>query len=67
MATIDRNLALLADTSNGDVLQHISMTLAVRTGMLHADGAKTGCLASQIISMALNAFAEAPAKLPPRR
>ena len=66
LATIDRILALLADTSNGDVLQAISMTLAVRTGMVRADSAATGRLASQIFSIALSAFAVAPAKLPKR-
>ena len=60
LATIDRDLALFEDTSNGDVLQAVSMVLAVRSGMVHADIDTTGRLASQLLSTALNAVAEAP-------
>ncbi len=64
LATIDRDLALFEDTSNGDVLQAVSMVLAVRAGMVHADNDTTGRLASQLLSTALNAVAEAPRQAP---
>ena len=64
LSTIDRDLALFADTSNGDVLQAVAMVLAVRSGMVHADIDTTGRLASQPLSTALNAVAEAPRQEP---
>ena len=64
LATIDRDLALFADTSNGDVLQAVLRVLAVRTGMVHANSDTTGRLASQLLSTALNAVAEAPRQVP---
>ena len=62
MATIDRDLALFADTSNGDVLQ-AGMVFAVRAGMVHADNDTTDRLALELLS-ALNAVAEAPRQVP---
>jgi len=64
LATIDRDLALFADTSNGDVLQAVSMVFAVRAGMIHADSDTTGRLATQLLSIALDAVAEAPRQVP---
>ena len=60
LATIDRDLALFANTNNGDALQAVLRVLAVRTGMVPADSDTTGRLASQLLSTALNAVAEAP-------
>jgi len=36
LATLDRELRVLGDTANGDVMQALAMALAVRTAMLHA-------------------------------
>ena len=64
LATNDRDLALFADTSNGDVLQAVAMVLAVRAGMVHADNVTTDRLASELLLSALNAVAEAPRQVP---
>lgn len=36
LATLDRELGVLGNTANGDVMQALAMALAVRTAMLHA-------------------------------
>ncbi len=64
LTTLDRDLALFTDTSNGDVLQAISMVLAIRAGMVHADGDTTSHLALQLLSTALGAVADAPRQVP---
>ncbi len=64
LTTLDRDLALLTDTSNGDVLQAVSMVLAIRAGMVHAYGDTTSHLASQLLSTALGAVADAPRQMP---
>ena len=40
------------------------MVLAVRAGMVHADNDTTDRLASELLSSALNAVAEAPRQVP---
>ena len=64
LTTLDRDLALFTDTSNGDVLQAVSMVLAIRAGMVHADGDTTSHLASQLLSTALGAVADAHRQVP---
>ena len=64
LATIDRDLTLFVNTSNGDVMQAVSMVLAVRAGMVHADSNMTHQLASELLTTALNAVAEAPRQVP---
>lgn len=61
LATINRGLALFAGTSNGDVLQAVSMVLA---GMVHAVSNATGRLLLQLLSTALDAFVEAHCQVP---
>lgn len=36
LATLDRELRVLGNSANGDVLQALAMAIAVRTAMLHA-------------------------------
>lgn len=36
LGTLDRELQVLGNTANGDVMQTLAMALAVRTAMLHA-------------------------------
>lgn len=36
LGTLDRELRVLGNTANGDVMQALAMALAVRTAMLHA-------------------------------
>jgi hypothetical protein len=64
LASIDRDLALFVDTSNGDVLQAVSMVLAVRAGMVHADTNTTHRLALELLTTALSAVASAPRQVP---
>ena len=64
LTTLDRDLALFTGTSNGDVLQAVSMVLAIRAGMVHADRDTTSHLASQLLSTALGAVADAPRQVP---
>ena len=64
LTTLDRDLALFTGTSNGDVLQAVSMVLAIRAGMVHADVDTTSHLASQLLSTALGAVADAPRQVP---
>ena len=64
LLTIDRDLALFSGTSNGDVLQAVSMVLAIRAGMVHAENDTTRRLATQLLATASNAVAEAPRQVP---
>ena len=64
LTTLDRDLALFTDTSNGDVLQAVSMVLAIRARMVHADGDTTSHLALQLLSTALGAVADAHRQVP---
>ena len=64
LTTLDRDLALFNGTSNGDVLQAVSMVLAIRARMVHAYGDTTSHLASQLLSTALGAVADAPRQVP---
>ena len=64
LRTIDRELALFSDTSNGDVLQAVAMVLATRARMVHANSDVTGQLATQLLSTALKAVSEASRKVP---
>ena len=61
LATINWRLALFADTSNGDVLQAVSMVFA---GMGHADRNTMARLPSQLLSTALDAVVEAHCQVP---
>ncbi len=64
LSSIDRDLALFSETSNGDVLQALAMVLAVRARMVHADNDTTARLSTQLLSTALTAVSEAPRKVP---
>ena len=61
LATIIWRLALFPDTSNRGALQAVSMVLV---GMIHVDSNKTGRLALQLLSTALNAVVEAHCQVP---
>ena len=55
LGTVDRELKVLGNTANGDVLQALAMALAARTAMLHAPYA-VGCqLATDLATTALAA------------
>ena len=54
---IDKDIALAGETSNGDVLQAVAMTMAIRAAMIHAPHGTTEKLAKQLLETALAAMA----------
>ncbi|NNG03975.1 MAG: hypothetical protein HKM95_07720 [Inquilinus sp.] len=59
LGTLDRDIGVVGETSNGDVLQALAMAMAVRSGMIHAPREVTGALASRLLGDALAAMDEA--------
>ena len=55
LAAIDRSVSMGTTMSNGDVLQAMAMTLAIRTRMIHAPTGITKQLAQQLLATALDA------------
>ncbi len=55
---LDKDIALAGETSNGDVLQALAMTMAIRAGMIHAPQATTGGLAKRLLNDALEAMSD---------
>lgn len=55
MGTLDRELRILGNTANGDVMQALAMALAARTAMLHAPYAVGHQLAIDLAATALAA------------
>ena len=62
--TIDRDIALAGETSNGDVLQALAMATAIRAGMIHAPQPVTHRLSTDLLNSALNAVSVADRKSP---
>lgn len=52
---LDREIRVLGETANGDVLQALAMALAVRAGMIHAPKTLTDRLAQELVQTALGA------------
>lgn len=59
LETLDRDIGLSGETSNGDVMQALAMALAIRSGMVHASSKVTDALAFQVLETALGAVAAA--------
>lgn len=55
LSAVDRELRVLGNTANGDVMQALAMALAARTAMLHAPYAVGRRLATDLASAALAA------------
>jgi hypothetical protein len=53
LEALDREIRILGETSNGDVLQSVAMALAARARMIHAPAAQTGELARTLVDEAL--------------
>ncbi len=53
LQTLDREIRVLGETSNGDVLQALAMALAARARMIHAPVEQTANLARELVSEAL--------------
>ena len=58
LEAIDKDIAVAGETSNGDVLQAIAMTMAIRAGMIHAPHETSENLAKHLLSIALDAMAD---------
>lgn len=55
LETLDREIGLLGETGNGDVLQALSLTLAIRAAIIAAPQALTDQLARDLVARALEA------------
>ena len=64
--TLDRELRVLGNTANGDVMQALAMMLAVRAAMLHAPFEVGQQLAVDLAATALAAAGQARPLLPSR-
>jgi len=64
LGAIDRDIGIALDTSNGDVLQAVAMALAIRARMIQAPHATVSQLASDLLSSALDAVANARHEAP---
>ncbi len=62
--TIDRDIAVAGEISNGDVLQAFAMAMAIRAGMIHAPQEITRSLSSDLLYSALDAVACADRRQP---
>jgi DNA-binding transcriptional regulator LsrR (DeoR family) len=59
LETIDREIRVLGETSNGDILQAVAMSLAARARMIHAPLQQTSSLARELLEEALTSAAAA--------
>ncbi len=64
LETIDKDIAVAGETSNGDVLQAVAMAMAVRARMIHASSQTSAELSAQLLEVALEATAEAEHRTP---
>ena len=60
LETINRDIALAGEASNGDVLQAVAMALSTRARMIHASHKTTHGLSLKLVETALEAVADAP-------
>ncbi|MBB45082.1 MAG: hypothetical protein CMM43_03115 [Rhodospirillaceae bacterium] len=65
LTTIDREISLMGDVSNGDVLQGVSMALAIRTHIILAPIETTSGLTKNLLNDALNSLTKATTILAP--
>lgn len=65
LETVERDLAVAGETSNGDVLQAMAMALAVRARIIHAPPAASGALARDLVDSSLGAMTRSERQRPP--
>lgn len=56
LRTLSREIAVLPNVANGDILQALAMALAVRTGIIHAPFALTAGETRKLLERALDAM-----------
>lgn len=59
LRTLSREIAVLPNVANGDILQALAMALAVRTGIIHAPFALTAGETLKLLETALAAMEQA--------
>ena len=59
LQTVEDDLALAGEVNNGDLLQALAMTLAIRAGMIHTAPAQSAHIAADLLQTALGAIADA--------
>lgn len=64
LRTLSREIAVLPNVANGDILQALAMALAARAGIIHAPFALTAGATRRVLDEALAAMAEACAAGP---
>lgn len=64
LGTLDRDIGLAGETSNGDVLQALAMAIAVRSRMIHAPSAVSANMTRALVETALDAAADAQRQSP---
>ena len=62
--TLDREIGLLGETSNGDVLQALAMATAIRAAMIHAPLPVSERLATDLLTSALSGMGQAERRSP---
>ncbi len=61
---LDHDIAVVGETSNGDVLQACAMAMAIRAGMIHAPQEVTRELSRDLLNSALDAVGSAARQHP---
>jgi len=64
LEVIDRDLAVVGDAGNGDVLQALAMALAARARMVHAPAETVEPLTAELLRTALTAARQAERQSP---
>jgi len=64
LEAINRDVSNMGETSNGDVLQALSMALAIRARMIHAPHETVEGLTRGLVKNALDAIADAERQTP---
>jgi hypothetical protein len=65
LETIDKDIAVMGQTANGDVLQAVAMALAVRARMIHGANEQVNNLTKALVADALAAASDAERQSPP--
>ena len=65
LETIDKDIAVMGQTANGDVLQAVAMALAVRARMIHGANEQVNTLTKALVADALAAASDAERQSPP--
>lgn len=65
LETVERDIAVAGETSNGDVLQAMAMALAVRARIIHAPPVVSRALARELVDSSLGAMNQSDRRPPP--